>query len=147
MKPYRRAVILAASLAFAFASPLAAQTSPFVPGEYVEVSSISVDDGHNLDYANFLAGQWRDRQEYAKSQGWITGYEVLSNVNKRHGEPDLILVVRRKNSPDSGEQQRRDAAMREHTKQTDVQMAAASGDRAKYRHQMGSQLWQVLNFK
>jgi hypothetical protein len=26
-------------------------------------------------------------------------------------------------------------------------MNAASGERAKYRHQLGSQLWQVLNFK
>jgi hypothetical protein len=147
MKIIRRAAVMAASLAFVFAVPLAAQTDPFVSGDYVQVSSITVDDGHDLDYANFLAGQWRDRQEFAKAQGWITGYEVLANVNKRPGEPDLILVVRFKSMPDSAESLRRDAAMRDHTKQTDAQMAAASGERAKYRHQLGSQLWQVLNFK
>mgnify|MGYP000302351278 CR=1 FL=1 len=116
-------------------------------GEYVEVGSISIDDGHDLDYANFLAGQWRGRQEFAKQKGWITGYEVLANVNRRPGEPDLILVTRFKSIPDAAEQLRRDGEMREYTKQTDAQMAAASGERAKYRHQLGSQLWQVLNFK
>ncbi len=147
MKLYRRAAIAAASLAFVFATPLAAQNFPMVPGEYVEVGSISIDDGHDLDYANFLAGQWRGRQEFAKQKGWITGYEVLANVNRRPGEPDLILVTRFKSIPDAAEQLRRDGEMREYTKQTDAQMAAASGERAKYRHQLGSQLWQVLNFK
>ena len=71
MKLYRRAAIAAASLAFVFATPLAAQNFPMVPGEYVEVGSISIDDGHDLDYANFLAGQWRGRQEFAK------GYRMI----------------------------------------------------------------------
>ena len=31
--------------------------------------------------------------------------------------------------------------------QTDAQMEAASGNRAKFRHVLGSTLWQVLNFK
>ncbi len=147
MKPLRRAAILAASLALVFAAPVAAQNDPMVPGDYVEVGSITIDDGHYLDYANFLAGTWKARQEYAKSQGWITGYEVLANVNKRPGEPDLILVTRFKSLPDTAEQQKRDATARAYMKQTDVQLEAASADRAKYRHQLGSQLWQVLTFK
>lgn len=147
MKPMRYAAILAASFAFAFANPLAAQTDPMVPGDYVEVGSITIDDGHYLDYANFLAGAWKGRMEYAKSQGWITGYEVLANVNKRPGEPDLILVTRFKSMPDAAEIQKRDATARAYMKQTDVQMEAASGERAKYRHQLGSQLWQVLGFR
>ena len=144
---YRRAAIVAASLALAFATPVAAQSDPMKPGEYVEVSSITVDDGHYMDYANFLAGDWRKRQEYAKQQGWITGYEVLSNVNKRAGEPDLILITRYRAQPDSAESERRDAAVRAYVQQTDVQMEAASGDRAKYRHVLGSTLWQVLEFR
>ena len=147
MNAYRKAAVMAASMALAWSMPGAAQDNPMVPGEYVEVSSISIDDGHGLEYANFLASQWRARQEYAKKQGWISSYEVLGNVFNRHGEPDLLLVVRYKSLPDSAEQLRRDAAMRTFNQQTDAQMAAASGDRAKYRRQMGTQLWQEVKFK
>jgi hypothetical protein len=144
---YRRAAIVAASLALVFATPVAAQSNPLKPGDYVEVGSISVDDGHYLDYARFLADDWRKRQEYAKQQGWITGYEVLANVNRRAGEPDLILITRYRAMPDAAEGERRDAAMRAYVSQTDAQMEAASGDRAKYRRQLGSTLWQVMEFR
>ncbi|MFM5948866.1 MAG: hypothetical protein ACKOPM_06505 [Novosphingobium sp.] len=147
MKMIRRAAILAASLSFAFATPIAAQSDPFVGGDYVEVSSITVDDGHYLDYATFLADTWRKRQEFAKQKGWITGYEVLANVNKRPGEPDLILVVRFPSMPTGAEGDKRDEAMRSFVQQTDVQMQAASSDRAKFRHVIGSQLWQVMTFR
>jgi hypothetical protein len=147
MNAYRKAAVMAASLALAWSVPGIAQNYPMTGGEYVEVSSITIEDGHDVDYANYLSSQWRANQEYAKSQGWITGYEVLANVNKRPGEADLILVVRYKSIPEGAEGERRGAQMREHLKQTDTQMAAASGDRAKYRHVLGSTLWQVLNFK
>jgi hypothetical protein len=120
---------------------------PCGPGDYVEVSSVTIDDGHGLDYAQFLANDWRGRQEFAKKQGWIDSYEVLANVHKRNGEPDLILVIRYKSLPDAAEQLKRDDAMRAYSKQTDAQMEAASGDRAKYRHLVGSELWQELKFK
>ncbi len=144
---YRCAAVMAASLALACATPVAAQSNPFTDGEFLEVSSISIEDGHYLDYANYLADQWRKRQEYAKSQGWISGYEVLANVNKRAGEPDLILVVRFRSVADGAESERRGNAMRAHMRETDAQMNAASGERAKFRHVLGSTLWQVLNFK
>ncbi len=147
MKMLRRAAVLAASLSLAFAAPALAQADPMMGGEYLEVSSISIDDGHYLNYANHLAGMWRANQEYAKSQGWISGYEVLANVNKRPGEPDLILVVRFKSTPDASEGERRAKLYRDHVKLTDAQMEASSGDRAKYRKVLGSQLWQVLNFR
>ena len=147
MNAYRKAAVMAASLALAWSMPGAAQTDPFVGGDYVEVSSITVDDGHGLDYAQFLASEWRARQEFAKKQGWIDSYEVLGNVHARAGEPDLILVVRYKSLPDAAEQVKRNDAMRAYNQRTDAQMAAASGDRAKYRHLAGSQLWQELKFK
>jgi hypothetical protein len=147
MNPFRKAAVLAASLSLAFAAPALAQSNPMIGGEYLEVSAIAIDDGHFLDYANHLAGVWRSQQEYAKSQGWISGYEVLSNVNARAGEPDLILVTRFKNFADVAEEERRAKMYRDHAKQTDVQMQAASGERAKYRKVMSSQLWQVLEFR
>ena len=148
MKMLNRVAIAAASLTLAFATPAFAQTSdPFVGGDYVEVSSVTIDDGHYLDYANFLAATWRAQQDFGKAQGWITGYEVLGNANKRPGEPDLILVTRFKNFADGAEGDRRNKMFLDHMKATDVQMEAASGDRAKYRHVIGSQLWQVMAFR
>ena len=147
MKMLRYAALLAAPLAFALVNPLGAQNNPMVGGDYVEVSSVTIDDGHFTDYANFLADTWRKRQDFAKKQGWITGYEVMGNVNPRPGEPDLILVVRVPSIPTGAESERRGAAMREFFKQTDTQMEAASADRAKYRHVIGSTLWQVMDFK
>ncbi len=147
MNTYRKLAIAAASLALAWSVPGMAQSNPFVGGDYVEVSSVTIDDGHFSDYASFLATQWRAEQEFAKSQGWITGYEVLGNVHKRPGEPDLILVIRYKSMPDGAEGERRNKLFLDHVKATDTQMEAASGDRAKYRHVIGGQLWQELKFK
>ena len=127
--------------------PATAQNFPMTPGDYVEVTSVTIDDGHNLDYAMFLAGQWKAQEEFAKAQGWITGYEVLSNNNKRAGEPDLYLIIRYKSLPDAAEIAHREDVVRAHVKQTDAQLEASSGDRAKYRHVIGSELLQVLNFK
>jgi hypothetical protein len=120
---------------------------PLKPGDYVEVTSVTVDDGHSLDYAKFLAGFWKDQEEFAKSQGWITGYEILANVNKRPGEADLYLVRRYRSIPDGAELDKRADQFRKHMAQTDAQMSAASGERAKFRHVIGSQLLQVINFK
>lgn len=147
MLPLRRAAILAASLSLAFATPALPQSDPMIGGALVEVSSISIDDGHYLDYANHLAGMWRANQEYAKSQGWISGYEVLANVHKRPGEPDLILVVRFPSIPDAAENERRAKMYRDHVKLTEAQLEAASGSRAKFRKVLGSQLLQVLEFR
>lgn len=146
MQYLRRAAVLAASLSLAFATPAFAQADPFVQGDFVEVASITIDDGHYLDYAQFLADTWRSEQEYAKSQGWITGYEVLTNVHRRSGEPDLILVVRSRALADGAENERRNKLFLAHMKATDAQMEAASGARAKYRKVLGVTLWQVLNF-
>lgn len=41
------------------------------------------DDGHSVDYLNPLAGAWRKGQEFAKSQGWITGYEAYRAYMQR----------------------------------------------------------------
>ena len=119
---------LALGLFTAGATGAHAQNFPMTSGDYVEISEITIE-------------------EFAKSQGWITGYEVLANVNKRAGEADLYLLVRMKSLPDAAESAKREDVARAHVKMTDAQMEASSGDRAKYRHVIGSQLLQVLNFK
>lgn len=152
MKLFRHALPLAASACLAVsalgcAAPAMAQNFPLANGEYVNLTMVTIDDGHNLDYANFLAGQWKAQEEFAKAQGWITGYEILSNVDKRPGEPDLYLVARMKSIPDAAEQARRDKVVKDNLKMTDAQMEAGSGDRAKYRHVIGSMTLQQLVFK
>ena len=147
MRKLMFAAMLAAPFAIAICTPVAAQNSPFTPGDYEEVGMIDVSDGGGTAYANFLATTWKKNQEFAKSKGWITGYQVLANVNPRPGEPDLYLVTSFTSSPDAAEDERRNQAYRDFMKQSDAEMDAASGDRAKYRTVMGSFLLRQLKFK
>lgn len=147
MKLVRRAAIAAASLAFVIAAPAAADDYPVKPGDYVEVSMITIDDGHDLEYLNYLSGLWRRNQDYAKAQGWITGYEILTNENKRPGEPDVILVSRFTNFASAAEGEKRNDQMAAQMKMTDAEMQAASKGRAQYRHVIGSQLWRAWVWK
>lgn len=133
--------LAAAALLFATSVPVLAQSAwPTDPAEYVEVGMISVEDGHALDYANHLAGVWRKGQDFAMQQGWITGYEILTNENPREGEPDIYLLTRFTSFADPAEGKRRDAMYLKHMSATTAQMQAESGDRAKYRKQVGSML-------
>ena len=143
MKSVRLAALAAVSLAFASVQA-AAQNDPFVGGEYVEVTGVSLDDGHYLDYASFLSGYYKAQEEYAIKNGWQTSWEVLANVNKRKGEPDLYLVRRYRDIPSGADFDKRLAQIRANVKMTDAQMEAASGERAKFRHVESSQLLQVL---
>ncbi len=140
MLKLHKVAVLAATLSLAFAAPALADDYPVEPGEYVQVSMISVKDGHDLEYLNYLNGLYRSNQEYAKSQGWISSYEILTNEDKRPGEPDIYLVTRFKEFANTAEGKRRSDMMRAHTKKTDAEMQSASAGRASYRTQMGSQL-------
>jgi hypothetical protein len=145
MIAFRRAALIAASLCIACATPaLAASEWPVEHGDYVEVSSISVDDGHALEYAQFLAGTWRKSQDYAKQQGWITSYEILENPYARDGEADIYLITHFATFPTKAEEQKRDEAYRAYMQRTDTQMLTESGERAKYRHAKGSMLLRQL---
>lgn len=136
--------ILASAAALAFASPQSAAAAsewPLVPGDFVEMSSITVDDGHMLDYAKHLAGLWRDSQDYAKQQGWISNYQVWINEYPRAGEPDVYLVVWFPGFADPAEALKREEAYKAHMKMTTAQMQEASGQRAEYRKLAGSMLF------
>ena len=148
MKQMLKAAALAVTLSLACATPaLADDPWPTDTGDYVEVGMISVADGHDLDYMNFLAGQWRKTQDFAKAQGWITGYEILANLNKRQGEPDYYLITRFARIPDKAEEKKRDEAYDAYIKMTQAELLAGSAERAKYRTQMGSQMLCSLVWK
>ena len=146
MKSVRLAVLAAVTLAFA--SPALAQNNdPFTGGDYVSVTGVSIDDGHYLDYANFLSGFYKAQEDFAVKQGWQTSYEILANVHRRKGEPDLYLLRRFKNIPDGAEGERRSAMIRAQVKMDDAQMEAASGDRAKFRHVESTVLLQEMKWR
>ena len=147
MRKLMNAVMVVAPFAVAFSTPVAAQNSPFTPGDYEEVSMIEVSDGGGMAYANYLATTWKKDQDFAMSKGWITGYQVLTNVNSRPGEPDLYLVVSFTSMPDAAEDEKRAQAYRDFMKRSDADAEAASGDRAKYRTVLGSFLLRQLKFK
>lgn len=146
MKSVRLAAFAATALLFT-SLPVLAQNDPFMGGDYVAVTAISIDDGHYLDYANFLAGFYRAQEDYAVKQGWQTSWEIMANVHPRKGEPDLYLLRRFKNIPDGAEGERRSQMIRDNVKQSDAQMEAASGDRAKFRHVDSTMLLQEMKYK
>ncbi|MCB2076828.1 MAG: hypothetical protein KDE55_03910 [Novosphingobium sp.] len=148
MNVFRRAAIAAASLALTMTTPAFADDGwPIDPGDYVEMAMIKVDDGHSLDYANHLAGMWRNSQDFAKSKGWISNYQIWVNTFAREDEADVYLVTWFPKMADAAEEMRRDKEYEAHMKMTATQMQAASGKRAEYRHLAGSQLFRVYNWK
>jgi hypothetical protein len=125
-----------------FAVPAAAQDFPVTGGDYWTVAEITIDDGRFGDYADHLAGLYRKSIDFQKSKGWIKASYILSNVNKRVGEPDLYLVTiaDRPTTPAEDEQRAKEtnAFLQSSSRQADTQ----SGVRAKYRHLGGNMLLQ-----
>lgn len=126
------------------AAPAIAQQSAMKPGPLWTAARIVVEDGQMENYLDWLSKVWIPNQEFAKSQGWISDYSVLNNVNPRDGEPDLILVTRFAEMPSSAEIERRNAIMNERMKQDDHSAEAASGMRTKMRRIAGSTLYREL---
>jgi len=142
MKKIMLAALGAASMAFAV--PAFAQELPVKSGDYWDVASISVDDGHFPDYVDFLAGEFRKRNDFSQSKGWIKGYRIFSNINPRDGEPDLYLVTIFDHMTTPAEDIQREKEMNTFMAQTTRQGAAGSGHRATYRKLKGDMLLQEL---
>lgn len=126
---------------------LAQSADPLRAAEYVEISGISIDDGHYTDYASHLAGMWRKGQDFAKAQGWITDYEILMNMYPRKGEPDVYLLTRFSSPPSVAEGEAREAAYSKHMAMTMAQMDTAAQGRAKFRKLEGSMLLRRMVWK
>jgi hypothetical protein len=148
---FKKTLFMAAATAgLAFAMPQAASAQsawPIVSGDYVEVGMIKVDDGHALDYANFLAGQWRKSSDFSRAQGWITDYQIWYNTNPRSGEGDIYLVTWFPKMSTPAEDDAREAAYSKHMAMTEAQMQAGSAQRAEYRKNVGSMMFRVQNFR
>ena len=141
MKHFIKTAVLASTLAFAVPQAAHAQDEyPLKGAEWVEVTGVSLEDGGGLKYANWLAGGWRTRMDYAVDQGWIESYEIWSNSHAREGEPDLWLITRFENFQSNEEWEARNRQMRSFMQRNIQQLQAESGDRAKYRTVMGDLL-------
>lgn len=145
-------MMIAASVALvaapmALPSAASAQEWPMVEGEYSNMSGIYLKDGGSLKYAQYLASQWVKDQEFAKSQGWITGHKMFYNVNPREGEPHIYLMVTFASIPDAAESERRYEAYDAWAKKSVSQQIAESGNRAEYRTVQGSMLLQEFTVR
>ncbi|MXO52230.1 hypothetical protein GRI42_13025 [Erythrobacter gaetbuli] len=141
MKSLTKAVLAAGALLVAMPQAAVAQDQyPLKGAEWIEVTGISLEDGGGLQYANWLAGEWRKRMDYAVSQGWIESYEIWSNTHARQGEPDMWLLTRFDDFESNEEFEARNKQMRAFMQRNIQQLQAESGDRAKYRTVLGDVL-------
>jgi hypothetical protein len=143
-----RKLVLAAVAAglMTWTMPAAAQELPLKSGDFWDVGAVTIDDGHFGDYADFLASQYRKNMEFQKSKGWIKGYYILANVNKRAGEPDLYLVTIFDHMTTPAEDIQREKEANAFLQQTTRQSMAASGQRATYRHVGSDMLLQQMDW-
>ncbi|MDN3651834.1 hypothetical protein QWY77_03515 [Thalassotalea ponticola] len=120
---------------------------PFIGGHYWEVTGIKLADGAGLKYAKWLATEWRKNLEFAKKQGWIESYHILSNTHPRSDEPDLYLVriFSQQASVEEGENRRK--TYMAWAKKSMEQMQSESGNRAEYRTVMSTVQLQEMLFR
>ena len=126
--------------------PAWGQELPIKTGNFWDVAAISIDDGHFSDYSDYLAGQYRKNMEFQKSKGWIKGYYILSNANKRSGEPDLYLITVFDHVTTPAEDIQREKEGNAFLAQTTRQGIAGSGQRATYRHLGSDMLLQEMTW-
>ena len=122
-----------------WAVPTYSQELPLKSGDFWDVAAISIDDGHFPQYADYLATQYRKQMEFQKSKGWIKGYYILANANKRAGEPDLYLVTIFDHVTTPAEDLQREKEANAFLQQSTRDQIAGSGQRATYRH-LGSDM-------
>jgi len=119
--------------------PAASQELPLKSGEFWDVQAVTIDDGHFPQYADFLASQYRKNMEFQKSKGWIKGYHIFQNANKRQGEPDLYLVTIFDHVTTPAEDIQREKEVNAFLAQNTRDAASQSGQRATFRH-LGSDM-------
>ena len=144
-----RMIVSAAALAasLALAAPGYSQALPADPGSYWDVSAVEVEDGQDAAYLDFLAANWKQDQEFAKSKGYIKAYHVLTNDYPRKGEPDMYLITIYDKWYDTPEQQRQQREYEEYKKKDTRKLIAESGGRAKMRTVTGTTLLREWVFK
>lgn len=138
---------LALAISLGAAAPAAAQDSSYTPGGYTDVSGIDVLDGQFENYMDYLAGPWKQQNEFAKSKGYITSYQVLANNYARAGEPDLYLVINYAKIYDTAEQLRQQKEFEAFMKADVRVLASQYAARGTMRKSVGDQQLRELKLK
>lgn len=147
MKKILLAATLAMGLGLSVPTAAMAQEKVHAPGTYMTVQGIYIEDGQFENYMDYIADRYRANQEFAKSKGWISGYRIFANVNRRGDEPDLYLLTESQRMPTPQEQVERERMMSEAMRQTARQAEEASGQRVKLRRLGSNLLLQELNLR
>jgi hypothetical protein len=145
MKKMLMAAVLAAGLAVS--TPSLAQESPYTPGTYWTVQGIFIQDGQFENYMDYIAGNYRRSQDFARRSGWITGYRIFQNVNRREGEPDLYLITEVPRLATPQEDVEREQRLNAYMQQTTRQATEGSGQRVTMRRLGSNLLLQELNLR
>lgn len=145
MKKMLMAAVLAAGLAVS--TPSLAQESPYTPGTYWTVQGIFIQDGQFENYMDYIAGSYRRSQDFARRSGWITGYRIFQNVNRREGEPDLYLITEVPRLATPQEDAERERQLNTYMQQTTRQATEGSGQRVTMRRLGSNVLLQELNLR
>lgn len=141
------AVLVLGTASLTMAADAQAQEWPFTGGDYWEVTGIDIKDGGWLEYANWLADEWRKEADFAKSKGWIKDYMVFSNVHARSGEPDLYLVRVVNDVPSGAEGEKRFKEYMDWQSKTLSALASESGNRGEFREVLSDSLIQHMKFR
>ena len=88
-----RTSIIGACLLLGWAAIAQADEHPYSLGTVWEVSYIETKPGKFEDYMKFLSTTYTKEMEAAKAKGLVTSYKVLTMVEARDHEPDIILMV------------------------------------------------------
>ena len=134
------AILATSAMSYADEWPLAA-------GDFWEVTGIDTKDGGGLKYAEWLATEWRENAEFAKSKGWLKDVKILYNQYPRKGEADLYLIWIRESIPTGAEGEKRSREYQEWKKKTIAKMVGESGNRAEFREVLSSSLMQEALFR
>ena len=142
-------IILSSLLAttMMLAAPATAQDTAYTPGTYWVVQGITVEDGQLENYMDYIAATYRKSQDFAKQNGWISGYTILQNVNRRLDEPHLYLVTELPRLATPQEEVERERKLNEHMQQTSRQATEQSGQRVAMRKLGNNLLLQELDLR
>ena len=145
MKKQFMAVLFACSMAFS--APAVAQQSAYTPGSYWVVQGIHIEDGQFENYMDYIAETYRRSQDFARQSGWITGYRIMQNVNRRGDEPHLYLITEMPRLATPQEDVEREAQLNAHLRQTTRQATEQSGRRVSMRRLGSNVLLQELTLR
>ena len=145
MKKLLTSALLA--IAIPLSVPASAQESVYTPGGYWNVQGIHIEDGQFENYMDYIADRYDRSQQFARRQGWISGYDILVNVNAREDEPDLYLIVRMPRLATPQEEVERERRLNEHMAETTRQATEGSGQRVTMRRLGSNLLLQELNLR